>query len=160
MCKVTSHSPYQQKVNRDWKQMESKTQEEASIIKVSSLHCIDLANSDLRQLAVSLKQACPICVFFLLSQLWLQCDHYNFWKNIDTLWLIFVPGMSRLWVFLCYKSRYKRGVEGRGFQAEQKNICSSFRREDETIKKRKVSRLCTAPWSTLRSWQSSSGFVV
>ncbi|CAF1777846.1 unnamed protein product [Brassica napus] len=41
--------------------MESKTQEEASIIKVSSLHCIDLANSDLRQLAVSLKQACPIC---------------------------------------------------------------------------------------------------
>ncbi|KAJ4907534.1 2-oxoglutarate (2OG) and Fe(II)-dependent oxygenase superfamily protein [Raphanus sativus] len=44
--------------------MESKTQEEASIIKVSSLHCIDLANSDLRQLAVSLKQACLDCGFF------------------------------------------------------------------------------------------------
>ncbi|CAN6917027.1 unnamed protein product [Brassica oleracea var. botrytis] len=36
--------------------MENKNQEEASIIEVSTLTCIDLANSDLHQLAVFLKQ--------------------------------------------------------------------------------------------------------
>ncbi|XP_024009702.1 2-oxoglutarate-Fe(II) type oxidoreductase isoform X2 [Eutrema salsugineum] len=44
--------------------MENKTPEVASTIKVSSLTCIDLANSDLHQSAVLLKQACLDCGFF------------------------------------------------------------------------------------------------
>ncbi|CAH2065196.1 unnamed protein product, partial [Thlaspi arvense] len=41
-----------------------KAQEEPSTIKVSSLTCIDLANSDLHQSAALLKQACLDCAFF------------------------------------------------------------------------------------------------
>jgi len=44
--------------------MENKTEEEVSIIKVSSLTCIDLDNSDLHQSAVLLKQV-YVHLFFL-----------------------------------------------------------------------------------------------
>ncbi|KAL1221561.1 Gibberellin 20 oxidase 1 [Cardamine amara subsp. amara] len=44
--------------------MENKTQEEDSTIKVSSIHCIDLFNSDIHQSALLLKQACQDCGFF------------------------------------------------------------------------------------------------
>ncbi|CAN8277945.1 unnamed protein product [Cochlearia groenlandica] len=44
--------------------MESKTQEEASVIKESSLTCIDLTNTDLHQSSLLLKQACLDCGFF------------------------------------------------------------------------------------------------
>ncbi|CAN8277953.1 unnamed protein product [Cochlearia groenlandica] len=44
--------------------MESKTQEEASMIKESSLTCIDLTNTDLHQSSLLLKQACLDCGFF------------------------------------------------------------------------------------------------
>ncbi|CAB62039.1 putative protein [Arabidopsis thaliana] len=47
--------------------MENKTQEEASTIKVSSLTCIDLANPNFQQSAVSLKQACLDCGFFYVT---------------------------------------------------------------------------------------------
>ncbi|KAG7559876.1 Non-hem dioxygenase N-terminal domain [Arabidopsis thaliana x Arabidopsis arenosa] len=47
--------------------MENKTQEEASTIKVSSLTCIDLANTNLHQSADSLKQACLDCGFFYVT---------------------------------------------------------------------------------------------
>ncbi|KAL1188046.1 hypothetical protein V5N11_024445 [Cardamine amara subsp. amara] len=46
------------------KEMENKTQEEDSTIKVSSIHCIDLSNSDIHQSALLLKQACQDCGFF------------------------------------------------------------------------------------------------
>jgi isopenicillin N synthase-like dioxygenase len=47
--------------------MENKTQEEASTINVSSLACIDLANSNLHRSAASLKQACLDCGFFYVT---------------------------------------------------------------------------------------------
>ncbi|EOA26069.1 hypothetical protein CARUB_v10019486mg [Capsella rubella] len=54
--------------------MENKTnQEEVSIINVSSLTCIDLANSNLHQSAASLKQAC-------MSRLWIFLCHKS-WYN-------------------------------------------------------------------------------
>ncbi|XP_023638657.1 2-oxoglutarate-Fe(II) type oxidoreductase [Capsella rubella] len=50
------------------REMENKTnQEEVSIINVSSLTCIDLANSNLHQSAASLKQACLDCGFFYVT---------------------------------------------------------------------------------------------
>lgn len=45
------------------REMENKTQEDASTIKVSSLTCIDLDNSDLHHLAVFLKQVCLHLIF-------------------------------------------------------------------------------------------------
>ncbi|KAG7564679.1 Oxoglutarate/iron-dependent dioxygenase [Arabidopsis suecica] len=47
--------------------MENKTQQEAWTIKVSSLTCIDLANTNLHQSADSLKQACQDCGFFYVT---------------------------------------------------------------------------------------------
>ncbi|EFH52044.1 hypothetical protein ARALYDRAFT_905838 [Arabidopsis lyrata subsp. lyrata] len=47
--------------------MENKTQEEASTINVSSLTCIDLANTNLHQSADALKQACLDCGFFYVT---------------------------------------------------------------------------------------------
>ncbi|KAG2312007.1 hypothetical protein Bca4012_026532 [Brassica carinata] len=44
--------------------MENKNQKEVLIIEVSTLTCIDLANSDLHQSAVLLKQACSDSGFF------------------------------------------------------------------------------------------------
>ncbi|KAJ4885152.1 2-oxoglutarate (2OG) and Fe(II)-dependent oxygenase superfamily protein [Raphanus sativus] len=44
--------------------MDNNNQEEASIIEVSTLTCIDLASSDLYQSAVLLKQACSDSEFF------------------------------------------------------------------------------------------------
>ncbi|XP_010514972.1 PREDICTED: 2-oxoglutarate-dependent dioxygenase tropC-like isoform X1 [Camelina sativa] len=49
------------------RKMENKTHEEASIINVSSLTCIDLANPNFHQSAASLKQACQDCGFFYVT---------------------------------------------------------------------------------------------
>ena len=59
------------------------------------------------------------------------------------IWVIMASGMFGLWIFLCDQSWDKRRVHGRCFRAEQEAFCSSFRRKDESVEKRKASRLYT-----------------
>jgi hypothetical protein len=67
------------------REMENKTQEEASTINVSSLACIDLANSNLHRSAASLKQA---WLFFFL------------FLNVNDYGLAFISYVTSCWLFL------------------------------------------------------------
>lgn len=67
------------------REMENKTQEEASTINVSSLTCIDLANTNLHQSADALKQACLFFFIFI---------------NINDYGVAFITYVTRCWLFL------------------------------------------------------------
>lgn len=95
--------------------MDNNNQEEASIIEVSTLTCIDLASSDLYQSAVLLKQ-----VFWVFPRICLHSDHYNLCRNIDTLWVILLKACSDSEFFYVINHGISEELNDQAFEQSKK----------------------------------------